>query len=214
MRTVPRRAHTSTFNEALQKVAKWACKGLKGLCSFNWPPPPPAEQLKFQDCSAHRLLFLSRLCIFPLSESAALCVCMHASPARFQELLCMGCCRASERSRRGFRDYALFCVCARDICTGCELYALPAAAIQAQPVTLCPPATAGKLPACPRFRAHFFAFFSSRISEAIMRLAAIRLLSRVLLICAIERNAFASSLSSFALSLSGLARQDNGAKVY
>jgi len=54
------------------------------------------------------------------------------------------------------------CVCARDICTGCELYALPAAAIQAQPVTLCPPATAGKLtaPAAALVSEHTFSAFS------------------------------------------------------
>lgn len=76
---------------------------------------PPAEQLKFQDCSAH---WLSFICIFPLSESKRL-VCMHArltcqiSGAALHGLLLYAVERSAGEAF-GITPCSL-CVCARAI---------------------------------------------------------------------------------------------------
>lgn len=140
---------------------------VKGAMFFQLPPPPPAQHaIKISRLQCiHRLLSLSLF-----GRKPCVCVCMPHLPD-FR-----GCFAWAARGAGEAFGITHCSMCARDICTGCELYALPAAAIQAQPVTLCPPANAGCLPSFPRART--FSLFPHRISEAFMKLAAIRLLSR------------------------------------
>jgi hypothetical protein len=133
---------------------------VKGAVFFQLASSAAASvrQLKFQDCIPASLslsLSLCRLCRRPV------CVCMltcQISGAALHGLLHRGAGEAF-----GITPCS---VCARDICTGCELYALPAAAIRRRNLLLSvlrqPRCKA--LAACPRFPA-LFRFFPDELAR-------------------------------------------------